>query len=165
MVWDTYGQVLRVEDAKSNLSGNPAVSLHRDACKHIPHDKARSVAYTGPTMAVDSALTIEPIPGNKPGTVILRLTGPIILNNVLPLRAMFRDSEPPRLTILDLSGVSYIDSAGMSEIINHEVYCRGKGVRLTLAGVTPRVLGMLQITRLDTVLTLAASVAEAEAEG
>ena len=116
-------------------------------------------------MAVDSPLNIEPIPGKKPGTVILRLTGPLILNNVLPLRARFRDSEPPRLTILDLSGVSYIDSAGMSEIINHEVYCRDKGVKLTLTGVTPRVLGMLQITRLDQVLTLAATVAEAEGEG
>jgi anti-anti-sigma factor len=115
-------------------------------------------------MAVGPPLNIEPIPGNKPGTVILRLTGPLILNNVLPLRAVFRNSEPPRLTVLDLSGVSYIDSAGMSEIINHEVYCRDMGVRLTLAGVTPRVLGMLQITRLDTVLTLAATVAEAEAQ-
>jgi len=34
-----------------------------------------------------------------------------------------------------------------------------------LAGVTPRVLGMLQITKLDTVLKLAGSVAEAVAEG
>lgn len=132
--------------------------------RRIPHDKAHFLAYTDRTMAVGPPLNIEPIPGNKPGTVILRLTGPLILNNVLPLRAVFRNSEPPRLTVLDLSGVSYIDSAGMSEIINHEVYCRDKGVRLTLAGVTPRVLGMLQITRLDTVLTLAATVAEAEAQ-
>jgi len=78
---------------------------------------------------------------------------------------MFRLSEPPHLTILDFSGVPHIDSAGMSELINHEVYCRDKGVKFTLAGVTPRVLGMLQITQLDTVLKLAATVAEAEAEG
>ena len=116
-------------------------------------------------MTVASPLNIEPIPSSKPGTVILRLTGPIILNNVLPLRAQLRDSEPPHLTILDLSGVPHIDSAGMSELINHEVYCRDKGVKFTLAGVTPRVLGMLQITQLDTVLKLAASVAEAEANG
>ena len=51
-------------------------------------------------MVADSPLNIEQIPGNKPGTVILRLTGPLILNNVLPLRAMFRNAEPPRLTIL-----------------------------------------------------------------
>ena len=116
-------------------------------------------------MAGGAPLNIESIPGSKLGTLILRLTGPLILNNIPPLRALLRNSEPPRLTILDLAGVPHIDSAGMSELINHEVYCRDKGVRLTLAGVTPRVLGMLQITRLDTVLTLAVTVAEAEAQG
>ena len=121
--------------------------------------------YTDPTMAGASTLNIETFPGSKPETIIVRLTGPILLNNVLPLRDLFRNSEPPRLTILDLSGVPHIDSAGMSELINHEIYCRDKGVRLTLAGVTPRVLDMLQITKLDTVLSLAATVAEAEAKG
>ena len=42
----------------------------------------------------------------------------------------------------------------MSEIINHEVYCRDKHVQLSLAAVTPRVLGMFHITRLEQVLTL-----------
>ena len=110
-------------------------------------------------------LNIESIPGRQPGTVILRLTGPLNLNNILPLRAMFRRPEPPHLTILDFSGVSYIDSAGMSELINHEVYCRDNGIKFTLAAVSPRVLEMLQVTRLDTVLTLASTVAEAEAKG
>src|SRR3954451_17904962 len=116
-------------------------------------------------MAVSTPLNIEPIPSSKPGTVILRLTGPILLNNLLPLRALLRNSEPPQLTILDFSGDPHIDSAGMRELINHQVYCRDQRVRFTLAGVTPRVLGMLQITRLHTVLTLAATVAEAEAKG
>ena len=90
-------------------------------------------------MAIDSPLTIESLPGNAPGTVILRLTGPLILTTVLALRAEFRGSELPRRTILDLSGVPYMDSAGMSEIINHEVYCRDNQARLILAGVIPRV--------------------------
>jgi anti-sigma B factor antagonist len=113
-------------------------------------------------MAIDSPLTIDRLPGNAPGTVILRLTGPLTLSTVLPLRAQFRDFEPPCLTILDFSGVSFLDSAGMSELINHEVYCRDKRVRLVIAGVNSRVLSVLQITRLDKVLTLAATVEEAE---
>jgi len=114
-------------------------------------------------MAIATPLKIEPIPGTKPGTVILRLTGPLTLNSVAPLRALFRGTEPPQHTILDLSGVPFMDSAGMSEIINHEIYCRDKQVQLTLAGVTPRVLTMFHITRLEQVLTLAATVADAEA--
>src|SRR5271165_2218179 len=114
-------------------------------------------------MAVDSPLIIERLPGNAPGSVILRLTGPLTLSSVLPLRAQFRDFDPPRLTILDFTGVSFLDSAGMSELINHEVYCRDKRVRLVIAGVNPRVLSVLEITRLDKVLTLMATVEEAEA--
>jgi anti-anti-sigma factor len=114
-------------------------------------------------MAIELPLKIEPIPGTRPGTVILRLTGPLTLNSVSPLRALFRGTEPPQHTILDLGGVPFMDSAGMSEIINHEVYCRDKHVLLTLAGVTPRVLSMFHITRLEQVLTMTTTIEEAEA--
>ncbi len=126
-------------------------------------DKTGPVPYTDRTMAFDTPLKIEPVPGGKPGTVILRLVGPVTLNSVSPLRALFRASDPPRHTILDLSGVPFMDSAGMSEIVNHEVYCRDKHVQLSLAGVTPRVLSMFHTTRLEKILTLTATVEEAEA--
>ena|SRR5579859_8056788 len=126
-------------------------------------DKTGRDPYTDRTMAIDGTLKIEPVPGSKPGIVILRLIGPLTLTSVSSLRALFRGTEPPRHTILDLSGVPFMDSAGMSEIINHEVYCRDKHVQLSLAGVTPRVLGMFHTTRLEKVLTLTATIEEAEA--
>jgi anti-anti-sigma factor len=114
-------------------------------------------------MPFDIPITIERLPGKAPGTVILRLTGPLTLTTAAPLRSQFRNFDPSLLTILDLSRVPYMDSAGMSEIINHEVYCRDKRVRLVLAGVSPRVLQMLKVTRLDRVLTLSVTVEEADA--
>ncbi len=114
-------------------------------------------------MAIETTLTINALPGSAAGTMILRLAGSITLGNLPPLRAHLRSGEPPPLTILDMTSVSFIDSSGMSEIINHEVYCRDKHVRLALAGVSPRVLGILKITRLDEVLTIAATVEDAEA--
>ena len=109
-------------------------------------------------------LKIEPIPGSKPGIVILRLIGPLTLKQRSSPCALCSAAPSRRAhTILDLSGVPFMDSAGMSEIINHEVYCRDKQVRLTLAGVTPRVLSMFHITRLEKILTLTATVEEAEA--
>ena len=114
-------------------------------------------------MTAETTLTIDAVRGSAPGTMILRLNGPIILGNLPPLRALLRSGEPPRMTILDLTNVSFIDSSGMSEIINHEVYCRDKHVRLALAGVSARVLGILRITRLDEVLTIVATVEDAEA--
>jgi anti-anti-sigma factor len=115
-------------------------------------------------MPSDFSLAIERLPGRTPGTVILRLTGRLTLASVLALRAQFREFEPPPFMILDFAAVDYMDSAVMSEIINHEVYCRDKRVRLVVAGVTPRILAMFQITRLDRVLTLIPTVAEAEAK-
>ena len=126
-------------------------------------DKTLRFSYTDRNMSPDTPLKIEPIPGSKPGTVILRLTGPLTLNSVSSLRTLFRGTELPQHTILDLGGVPFMDSAGMSEIINHEVYCRDRHVLLTLAGVTPRVLSMFHITRLEKVLTLTTTVDEAEA--
>jgi anti-anti-sigma factor len=114
-------------------------------------------------MAAESTLTIDATPGSAPGTMILRLAGPMTLTNLPALRAHLRSGELPRLTILDMTGVSFMDSSGMNEIISHEVYCRDHHVRLALAGVAPRVLGVLQITRLDKVLTIAATVEDAEA--
>jgi anti-anti-sigma factor len=115
-------------------------------------------------MPFDSPLNIERIPGTVPGTLILRLSGPLTLIATFALRKHFRDLELPRLTILDLAAVPYVDSAGMSEIINHEVYCRDKQVRLVVTGVNRRVLDMLKITHLDKVLALKATVSDAEAE-
>lgn len=126
---------------------------------------ASLIPYTVRTMTIDPPLSIERLPGKIPGTVILRLTGSVTMNTVHALRAQFRDAELPSHTILDFSSVSYMDSAGMSEIIGHEVHCRDKGVRMTLVAVNSRVLSMLKITRLDQVLTLASSVEEAEARG
>jgi anti-anti-sigma factor len=114
-------------------------------------------------MPFDSPLNIERLAGSTPGTVILRLTGALTLAAILQLRSQFRDFESPRLMILDLSGVPYVDSAGMSEIVNHEIYSRGKGVRMIVVGLNRRVFDMLKTTHLDKVLTLKSTVEEAEA--
>ena len=123
---------------------------------------ASPIAYTVPTMSFDSPLNIERLAGSTPGTVILRLTGALTLAAILQLRSQFRDFESHRLMILDLSGVPYVDSAGMSEIVNHEIYSRGKGVRMIVVGLNRRVFDMLKTTHLDKVLTLKSTVEEAE---
>ena len=121
------------------------------------------IAYTEPTMPFDSPLNIERTAGIAPGTVILRLTGALTLSAILQLRSHFRDGESPSLTILDLTDVPYVDSAGMSEIVNHEIYCRDKRVRMVVTGMNRRAFDMLKTTHLDKVLTLNATVDEAEA--
>ena len=113
-------------------------------------------------MFVDAPLTIERLEGKAPETRIFRLSGPLTLRNLFEFQAELRAGAPPRLTILELSGVPYMDSAGMGAVINYYVHCEKNGARMIAAGVGSRVLELFKLTRVDTVIPLAASLEEAE---
>ena len=114
-------------------------------------------------MSAATPVTIERLPGNSPQTVIFRIVGAITLGGAHIVRSAFRSGELPSHTILDMSAVPYVDSAGLSEIISHEIYCRDHGTRLTLAHVNERVQSMFRITRLHEVLHIVDTVKNAEA--
>lgn len=114
-------------------------------------------------MAIDDPLTIESLEGKSSGTLIFRLTGPLTLRNMFDFQSQLRSKEPPPVTIFDLSGVPYMDSAGMGMVVNHYVRCQGKGGKLIAVGVSPRVLELFKITKVDSVIPMTATVEEAEA--
>lgn len=117
--------------------------------------------------------SIERGHGNAPGTVILRFHGPFTVRDAytsLPPLALSQmldlepapGEEPPVKNILDLTHCPYIDSSGVGVIVTHNVRCQKKGVRLIAAGMSPRVREVFHITRIDTVLSIASTVDEAE---
>jgi len=114
-------------------------------------------------MAIDDPLAIECRQGKAPGTLVFQLTGPVTLLNLFDLQAQLRTSELPRLSILDLSGVPYMDSSGMGAIINYYVRCQNNGVKLIISGVSNRVLELFKLTKVDALIAQAASIEEAEA--
>ncbi|MGA2167433.1 MAG: STAS domain-containing protein [Terracidiphilus sp.] len=114
-------------------------------------------------MAIDDPLAIERRQGKAPGTLIFQLTGPVTLRNLFDLQPHLRSGDLPRVSILDLSGVPYMDSAGMGAIVNYYVHCEHKRVKLIVAGVSPRVLELFKMTKVDTIISLVATVEEAEA--
>jgi anti-anti-sigma regulatory factor len=120
-----------------------------------------------------SPFTIERKEGKAPGTVIFRFSGPFTARDMfesLPPAALQKlldfqsvpGEELPVLNILDLTDVPYIDSSGLGTIVRHYVHCQGKGVRFVTAGASMRVLELFKITKVDGVLPLAASVADAD---
>jgi anti-sigma B factor antagonist len=113
-------------------------------------------------MANDGPLTIDRSEGKAPGTLIVRLAGPLTLPNMFELQTQFRNAEPVPLTVLDLSGVPYMDSAGMGLVINYHVHCQNRGVRLVAVGVSPRVMELFKMTRVDSVISMASTADEAE---
>jgi anti-sigma B factor antagonist len=106
-------------------------------------------------------LTLESVPGQAAGSLILRLTGPLIISNLFEFQSILRNN-PPAALILDLTNVPYMDSAGMGAIINYFVSCQRGGRKLVVAGVNGRVFELFRMTKVDALLTLASTVSEAE---
>jgi anti-sigma B factor antagonist len=115
-------------------------------------------------MMTDAPLSFEFQPGKAPGTRIYRLLGPLTLRNLFEFQAELRAGQPPLVAIFDLSGVPYMDSAGMGALINHFVHCEKNGVEMIVAGASSRVLELFKLTKVDTVIPLAATVEAAEAK-
>ena len=125
-----------------------------------------------------SPFTVERKEGRTPGTVIFRLCGPLTafdmygsvppvgLREMLDFQRAPTDEAPsvtiPAVTILDLTDVPYMDSTGLGAIVSLYVRCRGKGIRLIAAGAGPRVLELFQMTKVDAVIPMIATVEEAD---
>jgi anti-anti-sigma factor len=115
-------------------------------------------------------LAVELVAGNAPGTVIFRFNGPFTARAVFAAQSpeafdkMFalEPAAPATTHIFDLTQVPYMDSAGLGMVVRHYTRCQSNGVRFVAAGATPRVLELLKVTRVNTVLPLAASLAEAD---
>ena len=118
-----------------------------------------------------STFNIERKEGKNSGTVIFHLSGPFTARDMfgsltpLALRNLFEfESMPaeqlPAVNIFDLTDVPYMDSAGIGMLVSHYVRCQAKGVRMIAAGVTPRVQQLFKITKVDSVIPMAATVEE-----
>jgi anti-sigma B factor antagonist len=123
----------------------------------------KAIPYTHSSMAMETALSIEKQDGTVSGTRVIRLHGPMTLRNIFTFQAEVQSEEFPGVVILDLKGVPYMDSAGMGSVINYYVHREKNKARLIVAGVSPRVMELFKMTKVDSVISLAASVEAAEA--
>lgn len=120
-----------------------------------------------------TAFSIEREEGKAPGTVIFRLSGPLTardrygsltpqaLSNMLEFQST-PDERLPVLNIFDLTDVPYMDSTGLGMVMTHHTRCAAKGIRLVVAGASQRVQQLFEMTKVDTVLNIAGTVAEAD---
>jgi anti-anti-sigma factor len=113
-------------------------------------------------MLADGPLTLDRKTGKNSDTKIFCLTGPLTLRNLFELQSELRGAPPPPLTIIDLAGVPYMDSAGMGLIMNQYVRCQTRGMKFVVSGANHRVMDLFKVTKVDSVLPLTASVEEAE---
>jgi len=91
-------------------------------------------------------LTIERLAGQGQG--VLRLKGPLTMQNLSPFQNAMR-AEDALTMILDLTGVPYIDSAGLGTLVSTFVSRHKAGRRVALVGVNKRVSKVFEVTHVD----------------
>lgn len=105
-------------------------------------------------------LTIEDFVRN--GQRILCLKGPLTISNIFDFQARVRSNNSPAL-ILDLTGVPYIDSAGIGALVGAYVRHQRNGCGLALVGLSERLHNALKITQVESLFQLFDSLPAAEA--
>jgi len=69
--------------------------------------------------------------------------------------------EASDVVILDLKGVSAIDSAGLGEMVALHMWARGHGHALKMTGLSSRIRHLLELTNLTSVFEIYATEEEA----
>jgi anti-sigma B factor antagonist len=95
------------------------------------------------------------------GIAVLKLTGPLTLRTLFEFQEAAQQSPEPK-TIIDLTGVPYVDSAGLGAVLSYHAACVRTGRRYAIVGVAPRVYAMLKVSRVDQLMHIFASMGEAE---
>jgi len=106
-------------------------------------------------------LEIQRKAGTAAKTTILHLNGPLTLATLFEFQDTLRQPGLEN-TILDLSDVPYMDSAGLGAIMSHWAHTQRNKFKFAVAGANERVRTVFEMTKVDTVLPVVASTEDAE---
>lgn len=96
-------------------------------------------------------------------TVITKLTGKLALETVHDFIQELRP-EPAMHLILDMSGVTFLDSAGVGALVSLFVSRKHQGKTFALAALNQQSAAVLQVSGLTNYLPVFASVEQAAAK-
>ena len=108
-------------------------------------------------------LHIEVLPGSGADTRILKLQGPFTLPTIFEFQQKVRET-PPRLTLIDLTDVPYMDSAAVGAIMSLHVSCQREGRKYGLVGASERLQTLFNVAGVDGILLTYPTIAEAESK-
>jgi len=98
-----------------------------------------------------------------PHAAVVTLSGELDADTSGQLRSLLNELllTGQRNLVLDLSGLSFVDSAGLAALLSAAKGTRRGGGRLLLSGPAPSVRKVMALTGIDVVLTTVDSVDEA----
>lgn len=108
-------------------------------------------------------LDLQRLPGSDANRLVTRLSGKLALETVHNFIQMLRPETAAHL-ILDMSGVSFLDSAGVGALVQLFVHRRAAGKSFALAALTKQGNAVIQVAGLTKLLPIHASVEAALAQ-
>lgn len=106
-------------------------------------------------------LQIQRSVGSASDVTILTLSGPLTLATLFDFQAALRQPDL-KSTILDFSGVPYMDSAGLGIVLSHWAHTQRIGVKFAAVAISERVQVLLEMTGVNQILPSFPTVADAE---
>jgi anti-sigma B factor antagonist len=111
---------------------------------------------------INESLEIVSQAGAKSGEQVIHLTGVLTIHTLFNFQSAVR-AETAAVLILDFSGVSYVDSAGLGAIVGAMLSLQKAGRKFLLAAANERVMALMEMTNVQKLLPNFASVELAEA--
>src|SRR5215467_11875666 len=104
------------------------------------------------TLMQTATLDIEKLPGTN-GTLVTKLTGKLSLETVHNFIQLMRP-EPAERLVIDMNGVSFLDSAGVGALVSLFVNRRNTGKTFALASLNQQGSAILQVAGLTKLLPI-----------
>jgi anti-anti-sigma factor len=82
------------------------------------------------------------------GVRVFRLTGPLVLNTLFEFQALAR-ADAGTAILVDLSGVPYMDSAGLGVLLGILASCQRTGRGFGITGATSRIQTLFMVAHVD----------------
>ena len=100
------------------------------------------------------AFTVEPRPAPA-GVSLVELAGELDMAATAAVRSCVDEAAQHRALVLDLSGATFVDSSMLKELLRASAELDRYETRLVLAGISPAVRRVLELTRTTDLFTLA----------
>jgi anti-anti-sigma factor len=101
--------------------------------------------------------------GRRSGYGLLSIVGEVDIANVHELESALASADMGSGDLLvDMSGVRYMDSSGFATLLDSARRLRGRGASVHLAGCSPTIKRLLDVTRLNIIFRLHVDMYSAE---
>jgi len=106
-------------------------------------------------------LVVESVPGSNSGESIIKLAGPLVLNTLFSFQDTMQQ-QTGNVTLIDLNGVPYVDSAGLGSLVKFFVSYKRHGRKLILIAPSEQVQSLMSMTKVETLFEIFPTIADAE---